>query len=253
VLIRALAGSGHIPPSSRDGTTGYTFQDLQVLRIAGALKAAKIPSAKITAAMNKMRAAMPAGSLLSSPALAASGKDLAIREGAREWEANSGQYALPLAAAAGPSRVVALPMVPTSRSTGIAARHYERAHALEDSDVSAARGAYLDALQADGDHLDARINLGRLLHLEGSLKEAETVYRQAQNSSALLSFNLAILLEDLNREDDAVDAYRDALAQDPGMHDAHFNLSRLYEKRSKPQDALRHLLAYRRHILQHGE
>jgi tetratricopeptide (TPR) repeat protein len=126
--------------------------------------------------------------------------------------------------------------------------HYARGHALEESDVGAARAAYLDALNAHSDHLDARINLGRVLHLDEELKKAEKVYRAAKHSSALLSFNLAILLEDQNREEEAISAYREALAQDPSLHDAHFNLSRLHERAKQPKDALRHLLAYRPHI-----
>jgi hypothetical protein len=41
------------------------------------------------------------------------------------------------------------------------------------------------------------------------------MYRHARASSAILSFNLATLLEDLEREDEAVTAYREALALDP--------------------------------------
>ncbi len=123
---------------------------------------------------------------------------------------------------------------------------------MEESDVAAARAAYLDALNAHSEHVEARINLGRLLHLDGDLKEAEKVYRAVKTSSALLSFNLAILLEDLNREDEAIVAYREALAQDPSLHDAHFNLSRLHERAKQPREALRHLLAYRRHVSRPG-
>ncbi len=127
-----------------------------------------------------------------------------------------------------------------------AARHFENALALEESDMDAARAAYLAALDAHSGHVEARINLGRLLHLNGELAFAEKVYREAKHASALLSFNLAILLEDLNREEEAVVAYRDALALDPSLHDAHFNLSRLHERAERPREALRHLLAYRR-------
>ena len=119
--------------------------------------------------------------------------------------------------------------------------------------MAAARAAYLDALNAHHDHLEARINLGRLLHLDGELREAEKVYRAAKSSSSLLSCNLAILLEDLNREEEAIEAYREALVQDPSLHDAHFNLSRLHERAKQPREALRHLLAYRRHLGRHGQ
>jgi len=60
-----------------------------------------------------------------------------------------------------------------------------------------------------------------------------------------------VLLEDLEREAEAAVAYREALAQDPGLADAHFNLARLYEQAGNPKDALRHLLAYRRLIQEH--
>ncbi len=135
----------------------------------------------------------------------------------------------------------------------LAHEHYLRGHGLEDTDVAAARAAYLAALGAQEDHLEARINLGRLLHLDGQLEAAERMYRDAKRSSALLSFNLAILLEDLGREEEAVAAYREALALDPLLHDAHFNLSRLHEKANRPREALRHLLAYRRHVARFGE
>lgn len=249
-LIRKLSQAGFIAPPKARGKSKYSFQDLLVLRVAGALKAAKISTPKITAALEQIRAALPSGRL-PAIAVAASGKDFAVREGAHEWEA-SGQYALPLvmkrAAEIAPLRPT--PEVPAS---SLAHEHYQRGHQLEDTDVIAARAAYLAALGAQEDHLEARINLGRLLHLDGQLEAAETLYRQARTSSALLSFNLAILLEDLQREDEAVAAYREALAQDPLMHDAHFNLSRLHEKANRPREALRHLLAYRRHIERYGE
>jgi tetratricopeptide (TPR) repeat protein len=250
-LVRKLSQAGFIAPPKARGKNSYSFQDLLVLRVAGALKAAKLSTPKIAAALEQIRKALPTGQL-PAIALAASGKDLAVREGSREWEA-SGQYALPLV-----TRVVSGPVAELRRSpevpaAAIAHDHFERGHRLEDSDVVAARAAYLAALNVQEDHLEARINLGRLLHLDGQLEVAEQLYRQAKTSSALLSFNLAILLEDLKREEEAVAAYREALAQDPLLHDAHFNLSRLHEKANQPREALRHLLAYRRHVERYGE
>ncbi len=249
-LLRSVARAGYVTPASPEGKTAYTFQDLLILRTASALLAAKITPAKIVAALGHIRRALPPGSLLTTLALGAAGDDVVVREGTNIWEAKSGQYALPWEAET-PARVVALSKAPRGESRMMVAhQHYARGHALEDSDVAAARAAYLDALNAHQDHLEARINLGRLLHLDGELKEAEKVYRDAKSSSALLSFNLAILLEDLNREEEAISAYREALAQDPHLHDAHFNLSRLHEQAKQPREALRHLLAYRRHVRQ---
>ena len=252
-LVRRLSEVGFItspiPEGKKGGKSLYTFQDLTVLRVAGALKASKMSTRKIVSALEQVRGAIPTGRM-PAVALAASGKDVAVREGAREWEA-SGQYALPLA-----TRPVAKPVAEIKRAAPaaeIAQEHFQRGHLLEDSDVNAARAAYLSALSVQEDHLEARINLGRLLHLDGKLKEAEHMYRQARASSAILSFNLATLLEDLEREDEAVTAYREALVLDPLLGDAHFNLSRLHEKANRPREALRHLLAYKRHIARYGE
>jgi tetratricopeptide (TPR) repeat protein len=250
-LIRKLSQAGFITPPAPRGKSQYSFQDLLVLRVAGALKAAKISTPKIAEALEKIRSALPSGRL-PAIALAASGKDLAVREGSGEWEA-SGQYALPLLPRAVMAQVAELRRSPEVSAASLAHEHFQRGHELEDSDVAAARAAYLAALSAQEDHLEARINLGRLLHLDSQLTAAEQLYRQAKSSSALLSFNLAILLEDLEREEEAVAAYRDALAQDPLLHDAHFNLSRLHEKANRPREALRHLLAYKRHIARYGE
>lgn len=251
-LVRALGQAGYITNPAAAGTSEYSFQDLLVLRMAGALKAAKISSPKITAALGQIRAVLPPGQVLTSMALAASGKGISVRDGSSEWEASSGQYALPLIAGDNPGQVTHL-LTPAAIPASLAHDHYSRGHSLEDTDVVAARAAYLDALNVQEDHLEARINLGRLLHLDGQLKEAELVYRQAKTSSALLSFNLAVLLEDLDREKEAIFVYRDALVHDPLMHDAHFNLSRLHEKADEPREALRHLLAYRRHVSRYGE
>jgi tetratricopeptide (TPR) repeat protein len=250
-LVRRLSQAGFISQPAAHGKSKYSFQDLLVLRVAGALKAANISTPKIAKALEQIRGALPSGRL-PAIALAASGKDLAVREGSREWEA-SGQYALPLVTRPSPGPVAAIRPSPEVSAASLAHDHYRRGHLLEDSDVVAARAAYLAALTLHEDHLEARINLGRLLHLDGQLEAAERLYRQAKTSSALLSFNLAILLEDLQREEEAVAAYREALAQDPLLCDAHFNLSRLHEKANRPREALRHLLAYRRHVARYGE
>ncbi len=70
------------------------------------------------------------------------------------------------------------------------------------------------AIAADPTFLDAYINLGSLLHEAGRLAQAERVYRDASqacgNDPALL-YNLGVLLDDLNRKNEAMETYETAL------------------------------------------
>lgn len=129
--------------------------------------------------------------------------------------------------------------------------HYLRALQLEEADRRAARAAYESCLAGDCTHLEARINLGRLLHLEGLHGDAETLYRGTNEADATLFFNLAVLMEDQGRDAEAMRFYREALIHDPGMTDAHFNLSMLLERVGEAQSAYRHLLAYHRLVDAH--
>jgi tetratricopeptide (TPR) repeat protein len=126
--------------------------------------------------------------------------------------------------------------------------HYLRALDLEEVDRLAAKAAYEACLAGDCSHLEARINLGRLLHLEGMHGDAAAIYLDTQEADATLLFNLAVLMEDLGREAEASKYYLEAIIHDPGLADAHFNLSMLQERRGETQAAYRHLLAFHRLI-----
>jgi Flp pilus assembly protein TadD len=265
--IRALIRAGHIHPLKKAGRLSYSFQDLIVLRTAGSLRAAKIPAQRINRTLRAIRESLPGELPLSGLSITAIGDRIVVREGQALRESDSGQYTLALdvierggdlllidqrdekqdagrngtATASAERAYAAAPSAVDAADT-----EFERALALEESDPEAARAAYEACLEQDAEHLEARLNLGRLLHVEGRLREAEKVYRGVDLQDALLSFNLAVLLEDLEREPEAMSAYRSTLALDPGFADAHFNLARLYEGNGKSKDALRHLLAYRR-------
>ena len=276
--VRSLARAGHINPVKRGRRLHYSFQDLLMLRTASALRAARISAQRINRTLQTLRATLPSGGALSKRSLTALGKQIAVREGKLLWESDSGQYVLALdigqekgglhvikrqttlspstnpvpAHDLTPSRdlVQSRDVVPSGGDVAPANRsadeHYARAFALEETDPDGARTAYQACLESDPHHGEARINLGRLLHLAGRLDEAELVYRGAHETEPVLAFNLAVLLEDLERESDAIIAYREALALDPQLADAHFNLARLYERARNPKASLRHLLAYRR-------
>jgi tetratricopeptide (TPR) repeat protein len=206
-----------------------------VLRTVGALNAAKVPPRKIKQVLQQV---LPR---------AADTRPIRARDGQRSWEPASGQYELELQVSATAADILTIGKgTAPEKALNAAQMHYVRGARLEADDASAARAAYESCLADDCTHLQARINLGRLLHLEGLLREAEQVYRATGERDATLSFNLAVLLEDLARDGDAIAAYREAIVHDPGMADSHYNLSLLLEKIGDTQGAFRHLLAYRR-------
>jgi tetratricopeptide (TPR) repeat protein len=245
--LNALIRAGHIQPVPLPSGCRYSFHDLLLLRTVSALRAARIPARQIHKALRSLRASLPSDIPMSRLALDVVGQRIGVRDGSLLWEANTSQYALPLEVASRPSTVSNLDSHSRRAQSGPNAnQHFARGVELEDSDLDAARAAYESCLTLEPEHGEARINLGRLLHLSGLLADAERIYRGAAEPSALLSFNLAVLLEDLQRSADAIDCYNEALAQDPGMADAHFNLARLYESAGNAQASFRHLLAYRR-------
>jgi tetratricopeptide (TPR) repeat protein len=252
--VRSLTRAGHINPVKRGGRLHYSFQDLLMLRTASALRSASISARRINRTLQTLRSTLPAGASLDQRSLTALGNQIAVREGQVLWESESGQYvlALDIGEARGGLHVITRQTAPPPPPDDSADAHYARAFALEDMDVELAQAAYEACLEADPRHIDARVNLGRLLHLAGRLGDAERIYRGSQQPEPLLAFNLAVLLEDLNREPDAIVAYREALALDPQLADAHFNLARLYERARNPKASLRHLLAYRRMMDQQG-
>ena len=250
--VRALARSGNIHPVRRAGRLHYSFQDLLVLRTASALRAANISSQRINRTLQKLRSALPVGSALNRLSLTALGNRIAIREGETLRESESGQYALALDIVEQKGRLHVIARQDVAVPDCSAEDLYSKALTLEDTDPHAAQLGYESCLDADPSHVNARVNLGRLLHLAGRLADAERVYLSGDRTEPFLVFNLAVLLEDLDREPEAIAAYREALALDPDFADAHFNLARLYERARDPKASLRHLLAYRRMIDRQG-
>jgi tetratricopeptide (TPR) repeat protein len=251
--VRSLTRAGHLNPVRRSGRLHYSFPDLIMLRTASALRAAKIPAQRINRTLQTLRAALPTGASLNNLSITALGNQIAIREGKLMWESDTGQYALALDINDEQGGLLVIDRQGSSASPTMSAdEFYAKAFSLEETNPGAARVAYEACLEADSRHVEARINLGRLLHLAGRFGEAEQVYRSADRAEPLLTFNLAVLLEDLDREPDAILAYREALALDPQLADAHFNLARLYERARNPKASLRHLLAYRRMMGRQG-
>jgi tetratricopeptide (TPR) repeat protein len=94
-----------------------------------------------------------------------------------------------------------------------------------------ALGLWADTVARAPDNARAHNNLANLLDDAGRGDEAERSYERAitlQPGYALAHFNLANLLARQNRLDDAIARYRESLRLEPGSADTHLNLGNTY-------------------------
>ncbi|MEW5739187.1 MAG: tetratricopeptide repeat protein [Myxococcota bacterium] len=224
-----------------------TFQDLVLLRTAKGLADRRVSKRRIAEALARLREQMPKDQPLSAVTLAPAGKELVVGVGNGRWNAASGQGLLDFGGQ--PPRPAVWLREVNAAPRRDAEALFARAVQLEETDPASAIEAYTEALAANPHHADAHVNVGRLLHQRGKLKEAEAHYVAAlvsRPTDVTATFNLAVVLEDLGRIDDAMSRYMEAIELDPQCVDAYFNLARLYEKKGEKMAAIRHLKDYRR-------
>jgi len=251
--VRRYAQAGFVSP--RRGPRNafrFSFQDLVLLKAAAGLVRARLPAARVRRALRRLRAQLPAGRSLASVQVTAEGEEVVVRDGGSRWQAETGQVLIDFGVADLARRVAPLVRA-AARRRGPgplgAEGWYQWGCDLEDGAPGEARQAYARALQLDPRHGGAHLNLGRILHEAGELREAEVHYRCALRDCsrrAVAAYDLGVVLEDQGLLDDALLAYARAVEADPGLADAHHNLARLLERLGKTADALRHLNTYRR-------
>ena len=210
--IRALVQAGFVTPSRGPrNALRFSFQDLIVLRTAQALAAARVPAKRITRSLKELRRNLPASMPLSGLSINAVGDRVVVKEGAKSWQAESGQYVL-----------------------------------VFEGDPAA---GVLKVIQAEQPAVQAEVEDGYDIHEAGRLQEAEAAYRRALDThgpDALLLYNLGVLLQDMDRKPEAAESYEAALQLDPAMADAHYNLALLCEELGRAREAIRHMAQYRR-------
>jgi tetratricopeptide (TPR) repeat protein len=220
-----------------------------VLRTAQALAQAKIPPRRINRSLKELRRHLPENMPLSGLSIEAVGDRVVVKDAARRWQADSGQYLLDFEGDPARGSLSVIARGDAQLASGSAENWFERGCNLERSDPQGAREAYERVLQSDPGHAGAHLNLGRLLHEAGRLAEGERVYRRAIlacGGEPLLLYNLGVLLEDMGRKSTAMDAYERALHADPRFADCHYNLALLCKSLGRPKQALKHMAQYRK-------
>jgi len=250
--VRAWARDGLV--EGKRGARGeyrFSFQDLVLLRVARELRGARVTPRRIRRALSALRGNLPVGRALSALKIGAEGDRVVVHDGTKRWNPESGQlhFAFEVKDLARDAAPLARAQARAARDQELGAEDwYELGCDLEAPAPAEAREAYERALKLDPAHVEANVNLGRLLHEAGDAKGAEARYRaalEAQPEDATAAFNLGVALEDQQRFEDALAAYESALAADPRCSDAHYNAAGLCERLRRHEAALRHLRSYR--------
>jgi tetratricopeptide (TPR) repeat protein len=252
--VRSLARAGVLSPDRGPrGALRFSFQDLVLLRTARGLSEARLPARRIRRALRRLVDQLPRGRSLSELRITAEGDRVVVRDEQAAWQPDSGQLLLDFTVAelATRARPVARRLARDARRAEedlSANRWFALGLDLEAAAPDDARDAYRRALELDPAHVDARLNLGRLLQESGRIAEAEAHYRavlDGEGPTPTAAYNLGTALEDQGRTAEAIAAYRAAIALDARFADAHFNLARLYERTGRRAAAIRHFRAYR--------
>jgi DNA-binding transcriptional MerR regulator len=221
--IRACARAGFVRPQvGPRGELLFSFQDLVLLRTARALLAARIPRRRIRIALENLHAQLPQGQPLTAVRISAQGHHVVARDGGDAWHPESGQTLLDFevadlareAAALDPRRSPLAPLpAPVPDGGGSQDGRSRRPTAMPGPSpfpTAATRGARPHAAPP-----------------------------APPAASAADCYELAVALE----ADDpaaAEAAYRQALALDPDLADAHLNLGRLLHEGGNPAAAEAH-------------
>ena len=251
--LRSFARAHFVAPlKTPGGHYRFSFQDLVLLRAAKGLADANLGRRRMWRALRALRKRLPSDRPLSSVRVLAEGDRVLIQEQNTTWEPESGQTIMDftvteLAEKIAPLRHASAPQAKAQTSSdddwfdlGL---EFDRLG--ENADACA---AYREALRLDRGHVNARINLGRLLHNDRAYRQAEELYRETLRidpANSIAAFNLGVVLEDQGAIQEALETYQHALAVDPTIPDVHYNIARLYEHQGDHQAALHHFSRFR--------
>jgi Flp pilus assembly protein TadD len=236
------------------GRLRFDFVDLVLLRTIRGLLKRRVPTRQIGLVLDSLKRQIGKRPL-SRVSVFVDGDRVVAWDGTSRWQPESGQFMFNFDAGQVVRRASQVAHLPATgekppRLPELTAEEWcELAIEIEERSPLEAKAAYHHALDIDPANTTARINLGRMLHAEGSLAGAEAHYREALRrdpASAIAWYNLGVLLEDQTQQDEAITAYERAVRADGQLADAHYNLALLYERAGRDRDAVRHLAIFRR-------
>ena len=233
--VRALVQADIVQPArNATGALLFSFRDLSALR-----SLRDIPGSRLLRTLLQLRGVRGRRLLNRGARL------IVLDVDGTQWDAETGQLALPLAAAGAEHGATCVFVAPDESGE---IDWFARAAELEDRDPMAAVQAYRAAVQDAPSREEAWLNLGALLQELGRHDEAHATYAAALRAlpgSALLHFNRGVLLHAEADMPAALSAYLDALAIDDQFADAHHNAALVCIALRDPQRAVRHINAFR--------
>jgi tetratricopeptide (TPR) repeat protein len=227
-------------PLARWGERFFNFSDLVALETIKRLSARKVPARRIRRAMTILQTELgSANTPLSKLRISTNGKQVVVYPPvatARPFEPLTGQFVLNFETSELAKKIHAM----ASRS----AEEWFEFGMMCDSNTESldqAAQAYLKAVDAAPEWVEARINLGTTMYQLGRMEEAREHFSVAvefEPENALAEFNLGCVLEQLGNTAEAILHLSRAVELAPSLADAHLNLALAYDKSGSPSTGL---------------
>lgn len=252
-MLSGLISAGIVAPTRGPrNERRFSFQDLMLLRTAHGLQQAGIRPRKILEALSSLKEQLPTEIPLTGLRISAVGSKVAVKERFGHLEAQTGQWLMDFdAVPVGDGSVAVIPAAKTAPSQAAPGMDwFDRGEAYEaERNAGQAEFAYRQAVLQNPADIRCYLNLGALLCDAGRSPEAALLFDQALlrvGPHPLLHFNHGVAHEGNADSAAALSSYREALALDSSLADAHYNLAVLLQRQGDSQGALRHFSAYRR-------
>ena len=233
----------------------YGFPELAQLRTLRELQHLRMSPRSIRDSVQAMKAVSGMSNPLLEAAVVRTGARLAFRHSGTMFDPIRKQLLFDFESGGESGNrmgSLALAMLPavrtaTGRDPELQSLFLSAVQAEEQGRKPAAMEIYSRILAVDPLYTAALINLGTLNYHQKQFTHAEELYRRATESDStyvLAFFDLGNVLDELQRPDESITAYRHAIALAPGYGDAHYNLALAYERKGERRRALAHWQIY---------